>query len=267
MSSYFIQSDSPDYNPAPQQSPALGDIETITKVAAATTFAKDRVSEFQQNLNEGNWSLRILSLLGALAMIMTSILGIGADFLDFHGVSAIFRIYSFILGVVMIVLEYEKQIVFLPSLEKTLYKNARFLKYVWGRGCLYFFAGTLQLSQDNFFNFIIGLFVCFVGITYIVVGRSAVRKIAEARRSVFSPQQIAQLFTSVDFDEQGTLTNEQFGHLTKKLGMDLTRREVELSFVQLDETQSGRLSYETVLKWWNNEATGEQDNFNSQLFL
>jgi hypothetical protein len=238
----------------------FGDLMTLQKVAAAKTFAKDRMTEFQQNLNEGSWSLRMLALLGALAMIVVSILGVVNDILGLNTVSAIFGIYSLLFGVLIIVLEYGKQLFCVARLESGLYKNAQFLKYVWGRGYLIFFAGTLELAQNDVINIVVGVYGCVVGILFVVVGRSAAKKLAQARRSKYSPDEIHKMFDIADNDSIGSLNADQFANLTRQLGMDLTRREVESSFEQLGEDKKGRVNYENVLLWWNNEAT-ETDEF------
>jgi hypothetical protein len=243
-------------------SPASDGLMSLQKVSAATTFAKDRVAEFQENLNEGSWSLRILASVGALAMIIITALGIGADILGLNGVSVIFGVYGFFLGIVIIVLEYGKQIPCIGSrLETSLYTNARFLKFVWGRGCLLFFAGTVELAQNDVINDILGCYLCLVGIVFILVGRSAAKKMEAARKATFTPEQIQKLFNDADKDGKGSLSRDQFSELTKELGMDLTRREVESAFRQLDWTNEGHLKYDDVLHWWNNEVAGT-DSFN-----
>mmetsp|Transcript_9908 Transcript_9908/g.14015 ORF Transcript_9908/g.14015 Transcript_9908/m.14015 type:complete len:90 (+) Transcript_9908:107-376(+) len=83
---------------------------------------------------------------------------------------------------------------------------------------------------------------------------------AEARRSTVTSEQMQEKFAIADVDGKGALTNDQFASLTKQLGLDLTRRETESAFIQLDCDRSGRVSYETVMYWWNNEAS-ETDDF------
>mmetsp|Transcript_15304 Transcript_15304/g.20176 ORF Transcript_15304/g.20176 Transcript_15304/m.20176 type:complete len:257 (+) Transcript_15304:92-862(+) len=238
----------------------LGSVLSPQNVSEAGNFASQRAAEFKQNLNEGNWSLRVLALIGAMAMMSVSVLGILADLVRLNWIAVIFEIYCFLLGVVIIILEYGQQLSCFARMESGLYKNALFLKYVWGRGLLYFVAGTLELSQRTFIDICIGLYVSFIGILFILVGRSAASKMAEARRSSVTSEEMQEKFAIADMDGKGSLTVEQFAALTKNLGMDLTRREVESAFIQLDCDKSGRVSYETVMYWWNNEAS-ETDDF------
>lgn len=232
--------------------------------AHASDFARQRAAEFRQNLNEGSWSLRLLALLGALAMMVLSVLGFMADFVRINWISALFGVYCFLLAIVIIILEYGQELMCFKGLEMSLFKYALFLKFVWGRGLLYFVAGTIELSQRNFLDVIVGIYMMLVGMVYICVGRSASRKMAQARRSTVTPEQMQEYFAIADEDGKGSLTVEQFGRMTQQMGMDLTRREVESSFFQLD-CETGRVTYETVLQWWNNEAS-EKDDFQASLY-
>lgn len=177
----------------------------------------------------------------------------------FKLISAIFEIYIFILAIVMIILEYGRSLSFFSKLEATLYKHALFVKYVWGRGVLYFIAGTLTIALDHLVSLIVGAYVCLVGILFILVGRSTAKKLAtaqkHARRSAVTPEQLQEKFAIADLDGKDALSKEQFGRLiTEDLGLDLTRREVESAFLQLDCESRGRISYENVLKWWKDDA-------------
>lgn len=217
-------------------------------IAEAGSFAKERVEELKQNLNEGNFGLRILVLLGAVAMIITSIIGIVSDSYRIDTIAVLIDIYTLLLAVMMVVLEYGNQLSFFAAYESSLYKNALFLKFVWGRGFFYFFAGSLEVSRRHIMNLIVGGYVCILGLAFVIVGRSAANKLAAARRSAFSSEELESKYQQADVEGAG-LTREQFGVLIGLLGMDLTRREIETTFLQLDT--DGRVSFSAVLGWWN----------------
>ena len=125
-----------------------------TNINEAQNFAKQSAAEFRRNLDEGSWSLRLFALAAGLAMMAVSILGLLADVITFKWISVVFQIYIFAFGVVILVLESSRQMSCFQRLEKSLYKNALFLKYVWGRGLLYFFAGTLMISLRDFLDLV-----------------------------------------------------------------------------------------------------------------
>jgi len=228
--------------------------------AEAGIFARETAEDIKKNLSEGDWSLRFLGLLAGLAMIVTSILGFIGNILTLHWFSVVFEVYTFVLGVIIVILESQRRMSFFSRMENNLYKNALFLKYLWGRGLVYFVAGTIQISLRNAVEVIVGAFVCFVGLTYIVVGRATARKLAETRRSTCTPEQLQEMFAQSDLDGKGSLTLDQFRRLTTSLGLDLNRRETEAAFMQIDHSHTGRLTYESVQMWWTEDAT-EQDHF------
>lgn len=241
-------------------SSGIGSALSPGNVREAQNFASESAAEFRQNLNEGHMSLRLLALLGGVAMIVVSVMGFMSDAFMLKWISAVFQIYTVVLGFVIIILESGRRLSFFRRLENTLYKNALFLKYVWGRGLLYFFAGTLMISLSDPLDVLVGLYFCAVGILFWCVGRSAAKKMGNLRRSAITPQQLQEQFAAADKDGKGSLTMKQFRSLTNGLGMDLTRREVESTFSQFDCGPAGRVNYETILHWWNNDAV-ETDDF------
>lgn len=110
----------------------------------AGKMAQDKMKELRAMASEGYLPLRVLAQLGGLAMIILSIIGFISAILHLDILSACVEVYTFLLGVVVIILETKA---FPKRFEQSLNKYALFLRFVWGRGCLYFVAGTLQATQ------------------------------------------------------------------------------------------------------------------------
>lgn len=225
--------------------------------ADASSFAKSTARDLKENLMQGNLSLQVLAIFGGLAMIVVSILGFISHLFGFAWISAIFDVYTFFLGIMIVILESSAKMSFLNRITSKMYRNARFLTYLWGRGIVYFVAGSLQLSQREFLDLIVGAYVCFVGILFIVIGRRASKKLAAARRTACTAEELQENFAKCDVDGKGALTVAQFGEMTRALGLDLNRREVEAAFIQLDYSQTGRLTYESIQMWWTKGADEE----------
>lgn len=230
---------------------------TPTNFAEAKDFATQQAGEFRRNLDEGSMSLRLMALLGGVGMIVVSSLGILGDVITFRWVAVIFQVYALAFGCLMLVLESGQQLSCFKKLETGLYKHASFLRYVWGRGLIYFFAGTLMISLGDFFDLVVGLYVCLVGLIFFVVGRTAVKKLSDLRRSALPTSDLQEKFAMADTDGKGSLNLDQFRHLINGLGMDLTKREVESTFVLFGVN---RITYEQFMQWWNDEAI-ESDDF------
>lgn len=240
---------------APDPSAPLGAAFTAQNAAAAQSFAKDTAQEVKQNIHDGDWSLRLLALLGGLAMIAVSILGFIGHIVMLHWFSALFNVYVFILGILIVVLESGRRFAVFARLESDLYRNALFLKYIWGRGIVYFIAGSIQISLRDLVDVVVGLCVCAVGIMYIFIGRRASKKLEALRKSGdCTPAQMQEQFAIADTDGQGSLTQAQFKVMSDCLGMGLNPRETEAAFLYLDRSHTGRLTYESIQMWWGTES-------------
>lgn len=110
----------------------------------AGKMAQDKLMELRTMANEGYLPIRVLAQIGGLAMIVLSILGFINAIIHLNFLDALVEVYTFLLGLVVIILETKA---FPKSFEQSLSKYALFLTFVWGRGCLYFVAGSLQATQ------------------------------------------------------------------------------------------------------------------------
>jgi hypothetical protein len=139
---------------------ALGSsVFTADNAAAAASYTKEQAKVLASMLADGNTSIRVLALVGGIAMTITSAFGVWNRFLGLNWISAIVEVYCCILGMAIVCLEARSaKIPLLPKkvtdrYEAYMRKYALFLSFVSGRGGLYFVAGTLQLSQVSAHRF------------------------------------------------------------------------------------------------------------------
>lgn len=229
----------------------VGNLFSKENLDKAQTTAKTHLDQLAQSAREGDVSIRLLALLGGAALVIYSTLGFITHVLMLQFVRALVEIYTLVLGVIILVLE-SRQLHLPEAFLNRLYKYALFLKFVWGRGCLYFVAGSLQLTQGSLIDVGIGAFVMFVGALYIVVGRQTAQKLRDLRQNLYSEDTLRTKFREADTTGTGKLTMDQFRTLTASLGMNLHRREVEAAFLHLDRDDSGALSFEDFKNWWTN---------------
>lgn len=238
------------------ESTPLTDISSkyLTKENAevAGSFAKEKFEELRKQVKDGDYSIRLFALLGGALLVVLSATEFLGKVLTLHLFSALIEIYTFLLGVVVLVLEGKGQIPFFPAhLADKIQNYAMILRYVWGRGALYFVAGTLQLSQLGLFDCIGGGFMTFVGVVYIVVGTQAHNKMKALKNSTISDTTLKTRFQQADSDNSGKLDSESFKNLILSLGLGLNRREVETAFLILDKDGDGLIGYDEFESWWN----------------
>ena len=125
---------------------------------------------------EGPFTFRILGLVGGLAVIFSNSLMILGRIVTLNFTGAIIALYNIVFGVVIVLLEGDSiscgdsSRVDGRRLQQLVRYYAKFLEFSWGRGCLYFFVGTLQVSNWNLIDWIVGGFMMFVGISAIIAG-------------------------------------------------------------------------------------------------
>lgn len=233
---------------------------TFTKqnIEAASNYTKEKAIELKKQAQDGDHSLRFLGLIAGLACVGVGILELVSRFLRFDIVGAIIDFYIVILGIIVIVLEGKNAL--LPArLVDNIHKYALFLRFLWGRGSLYFVIGTLQLYQIDLLNLIAGGYMCAVGILYILVGKRTAAKLKTLRKAIYSEQTLRTKYNDADIEREG-LNMSQFKTLCFNLGLDLTRRELEAAFGHIQsKSNSERLSYEEFLAWWNEDAAQQVD--------
>ena len=81
-----------------------------------------------------------------VGMVTSGVLNLMGRIVTFRWVSALMNFYIIVFGLLAIVLEGRKWLPIPKSFETIVRKYALFLDFIWGRGVIYFFIGSLQLS-------------------------------------------------------------------------------------------------------------------------
>jgi uncharacterized membrane protein YuzA (DUF378 family) len=235
---------------------------TFTKqnIEAATIYTKEKAVELKQQAQDGDHSLRFLGIIAGLGCIVVGFLELITRFMRFDLVGALIDFYIIVLGFIVFMLEGKHSL--LPAqFVDNVNKYALFLKFLWGRGALYFVIGTIQLYQFDLLNLIAGGYMCVVGVVYILVGKRTAAKLRTLRKYMYSEQTMREQFNEADVERDG-LDVAQFRTLCFNLGLDLTQRECEAAFGRIkSKSNSQRLKYEDFQAWWNEAADVDDSSF------
>ncbi|KAL7570944.1 hypothetical protein ACA910_002575 [Epithemia clementina (nom. ined.)] len=220
-------------------------LEQVSKVAA------DRVDEISKSLMNGTTPIRVMAMIGGIAVTFFAGTGILAAIFSFNLSRMVIEIYTLMFGLAMILME--SQFVKVPAdVMDKLYKYCLFLKFIWGRGGLYLITGSLQAAQGGIFNFVVGFYVMFVGTLYTFVGRASAKKLSELKHCIFSEEALKSKFKKFDKDNSGAISLEEFGELVSSLDLHMTKREMEGIFFHLDTNDDDKLEYDEFVQWWSN---------------
>jgi len=241
---------------------------TNENIEAAGRFTKEKALELKTQAQEGDQSLRFLALIGGIGCVFVGVYELASRVMRLQLVGAVIDLYIIMLGSVIVILE-GKDIFLSKRLVQNLNKYALFLKFLWGRGALYFICGTLQLTQIDLFNLIAGGYMCAIGILYIIVGNNTAKKLKAIRKSLYSESTLRSKFQVANVEGDG-LDLKQFRFLCEDLGLDLTGREIEAAFGYIrkngDDT-SEKLSYEDFKSWWDDAEEDGQIDDNAFVFV
>jgi hypothetical protein len=193
-------------------------------------------------------------------VIVVSSMEFFVNIMTFNIIGALIELLTLLLGIVVILLE-GKSFILSTGAVNRIHKYALFLKFLWGRGCLYFICGALQLYQLDLWNALSGVYMCAVGILFVLVGQRTAYKLKTLRKSLYSEQTLHSKFSQADIDGDGGLDLHQFRTLTLTLGLDMTRRETEAAFMHMHKADNGeKLTYDEFKAWWNaTDADAEID--------
>ena len=232
--------------------------ENFQQVGSA---AIEQVQELKQQTQDGDFSIKMLGLIGGLLLTIIGSLEVVHQALSLNLVGVFIELYTCMLGFIVIVLEGKKMFLTSDFIDR-MHKYALFVKYLWGRGALYFVAGTLQLTQLDFLNYISGVYMCFLGIMFILIGQRTASKLRALKNSAISENTLRDIFNEASSTSgDGGLDRIQFRALTQILGMDMTRRETEAAFYYIPKQDSEKLSYQEFVAWWRETDVQDDTSF------
>jgi hypothetical protein len=127
---------------------------------------------------------------------------------------------------------------------------AKFLEFTWGRGALYFFVGSLQISNFNILDWVVGGWMIFVGVTAICVGISTSRQLRLLKFSVKSEEDLKEKWKEADEDGSNTLDIKELTQFSKNAGLEMSRNEIAAAFMALDRNFDEKIAFEEFYMWW-----------------
>eukprot|EP00934_Nitzschia_sp_Nitz4_P008257 Nitzschia sp. Nitz4//scaffold62_size106224//81132//81932//NITZ4_004366-RA/size106224-processed-gene-0.37-mRNA-1//1//CDS//3329555886//8247//frame0 len=241
-------------------------IFTKENVASVGEAVGQQAGELKALAEDGDHSLRLLAMLGGLALMVVAGMEFTSKLLTFKFAAAIIEFFSFVIGIMIILLE-SKNLTLSNNAQAYMFRYALFLKFLWGRGALYFFIGIIQLHHLDIWTLIVGGYLCCLGLLMIFVGQRTAYKLKQIRKSLFSAAELQAKFAQSDLDGDGGLNVQQFRNLTMSLGLDMTRRETEAAFNHIHKSQTEKLTYDEFHQWWTNTDVEENINENALSFV
>jgi hypothetical protein len=230
----------------------------MAAIAQGTSMIKSSAaSSIQKDHTQGPTTYRLLALLGGIGMILSNGIAILDRFFSFRFTSALIALYNFIFGIFIVSIEAPG--VLSVDLAAKLRYYAKFLEYTWGRGGLYIFCGSLQVTNVNILDWCVGGWMVLVGITAIIVGMSTQKQLRILKLSIKSEGDLKQKWSQYDTSGSGSLDIKELTSFVRGEGIEMSSNEVAATFMALDKNFDDRITFEEFQTWWmNTDASNER---------
>jgi len=213
-------------------------------------MTRDKLNAIVQYAEEGDFSWKVLGMMGGLAMIFfgaTSFLG---DILFFNYFGAVIDIYVFFFGILAVILEYKDSLLpqrYIDSLKI----EAKFIYKPYGRAVLYIFFGVLLISQGKITFLATGLYQVLVGAMVVYYSGRAQEALEKFKNLKLSFGQLKKAFKEADKNNDGLTPHELAQMVSKFKGISMSENEIYSAIALLDKDNSGKVSYEEFAAWYN----------------
>ena len=216
-------------------------------------FALD-CDEIRSMLEDGPIKFRFLVLCSAIFMVIASIFEYNQQkYYSYYGVSPLFYIislYVWIFGAFIISLEIMPFSMGVSSIHKMILEQMNILRFTWGRGFFYFFSGSLQFSLFTKWNMVAGGVMMIVGISSILIGRAASKKLKILVRRIGNKNNLKQLFARHDRDRDGYLSVYEFKNFVSDMDVGLNDDELTNAFLAIDRDNDRLITFTDLANWY-----------------
>mmetsp|Transcript_3506 Transcript_3506/g.6635 ORF Transcript_3506/g.6635 Transcript_3506/m.6635 type:complete len:337 (-) Transcript_3506:898-1908(-) len=216
--------------------------------AARKKGMRGDVHDMQYLVEEGPLSFRSFGFIGGFFMILSSILDFAENDEDSYARLVTFNLW--LIGFISIQIEGRPFYMQIPFIYDLICLFFSFLKYVWGRGFLYFTAGCFQLFLFTKYNMICGSYFMLLGVFSIVFGYRASVRLAALRNSIHSKDEIKFMFHSFDMNRDGYLSPDEFREMLLAMGQGVDHNDFVAAMSAVDIDNKQMVSYADLEAWW-----------------
>mmetsp|Transcript_3238 Transcript_3238/g.5478 ORF Transcript_3238/g.5478 Transcript_3238/m.5478 type:complete len:249 (+) Transcript_3238:22-768(+) len=225
---------------------------TVAAATAGAQFVNASAEKIHKDRTEGPLTYRAMAFMGGLAMIPSNIINVPSRFFSFHFSGALIALYGTIFGIIITMLEGPGPCGKCTGRGVRYY--AKFLEYTWGRGLLYFFVGSLQVSNVNILDWVVGGWMVFTGVVAIGVSFAANRQMSLLKFSIKSEEDLRARWIAHDSNGDGTFDIKDLTRFIQSSGLRMTRNEIAAAFLALDRNFDEHVSYEEFYAWWSSDG-------------
>ncbi len=226
------------------------------KYLANNHFANAQLMRWKSSSEEGPFLVRKAVVFSAMGAIFTTIypLIIHDDYWNLS--SLICAFHTTMLSFLIIIFESRICGTRNPTssrsrLRSFFVRHLNVLRLFWGRGFLYMFAGSMNITMLFYpYNYITGGFLIALGILSVLMGAHASYNLERMRRSLTDASYLWSKFINYDSDSDNLINIEDFSQLIWSLGLELDDEYTYRAFLEIDRDRDGLITFHEFKYWW-----------------
>jgi hypothetical protein len=231
---------------------------TITRNGQYLTlngFANGHLMRWKFAAEEGPAFIRIPAVLLALGCIVTTAYPLVA-FEDLWTIPLmICAVHTWILSLLIIVLEarvigIRDPTNFRARIRGVITRYINVTRLVWGRGLLYIYAGSMNLTIDDNYVVYTAFPLMVLGVIAIGTGAHASYNLDRMKSSLTDEAFLWSKFEVNDCDNNNKIDVNGFAELLWSLGLEFDDVYTFKAFQQIDKNRDNKISFEQFKTWW-----------------
>jgi hypothetical protein len=219
-------------------------------------FANAQLFRWKFAAEEGPAYIQILALLAALAALTSTLYPIVTNESYWTVPTGICAFHTTVLCVIILVFESRALGARNPMNGRArartlLTRYLNILRLLWGRGCLYIFAGSMNIAIFYLpWVLYTGFTLIGLGVLAMLVGSHASFNLERLKLSLTDHSYLWNKFDAADSDRDNLIDISEFSNLIWSLGMELDDAYTYRAFAQIDNDSDARINFREFKRWW-----------------
>jgi hypothetical protein len=231
---------------------------TITRNGQYLTlngFANGHLMRWKFAAEEGSAIIRIPAILCAIAVIVSTLTPI-VTIPDYWNITVLISAFHtcfacfFIIILEVRVLGIRNPENHRARIRMLITRYVALLKLLWGRGLLYIYAGSMNLTVDYEYVLYTGITMIVLGLLALGAGLHASMNLDHLKSSLTDESYLWDKFKRCDSKQDGYLDMDGFAELLWSLGLEFDDMYTHRAFHQIDRDSDKKVSFDDFRHWW-----------------
>ncbi|VEU40278.1 unnamed protein product [Pseudo-nitzschia multistriata] len=227
-------------------------------------FANAQLMRWKHAAEEGPIFIQVLAALAAIGAMTTTIYPLVTFYTVWTAPLCICALHTTVLCSLIVTFEMRAWCVRNPMslrarIRNLLVRYLNVLRFLWGRGLLYIFAGSMNITiYYKPYTSYSGFTLIALGILAIMVGGSSALNLEHLRLSLTDRSFLWSKFVEADSDSDNMINLTDFSNLIWSLGLELDDFYTYRAFSDVDKRSHSHITFDEFQYWWMASQDGDE---------